>query len=524
MERRIQTWASVDDTCYDAVVIGGGINGASIYRALRDAGQRALLLDKGDFACGTSQASAMMVWGGILYLRNMHLGTVRQLCTARDRLTRDWSEMVRVESFRYIPTLDDRRHPRIVHAGMLLYWLLGARRTERPRRDRAFAERSMLNGRTTGVSLVWQEATVRPSDARFVLSWLGLDCDGPSHALNYCSLESGHFDESRRMWRLDVRDEILQRDRSVHARCVINAAGAWTDRVNRQFDIASPYRHVMSKGVFLGLPRDERHESTLLFEIGAQADAMALLPWGPISLWGPTETVVDGQPEDAYRVTGGDVDQLLSELNRLMHGRVREDDVVSLRCGVRPLVVRADRRRVKDSLSLTRGQRVVVDRKRPWISVYGGKLTSCQTLGRRVARTVERMQGMKAREHENQFAPSPYPQPETIRFARLEESFPSPDWCLRHESCWTLADYLRRRTNIAQWVDRGGLGRHNEYRRQLADIGAVFDRARNLCEGTMLKEYEQSMADGFDRILRRHPQQANRQEIATATNRATTSV
>ena len=63
---RENLWDEARETVFDVAVVGGGINGASLYHELCSRGYRVLLVDKGDFACGTSQSSAMMVWGGLL--------------------------------------------------------------------------------------------------------------------------------------------------------------------------------------------------------------------------------------------------------------------------------------------------------------------------------------------------------------------------------------------------------------------------------------------------------------------------
>ena len=77
----------------DALIVGGGITGAPLYHTLCGRGYRVALIDKGDFASGTSQASGMLIWGGLLYLKNLEFATVVKLCRARsewlERFSRD---------------------------------------------------------------------------------------------------------------------------------------------------------------------------------------------------------------------------------------------------------------------------------------------------------------------------------------------------------------------------------------------------------------------------------------------------
>ena len=141
--RRSQ-WSTLDQNVFDVAIIGGGINGACLYHHLCRAGFSVVLLDKGDFASGTSQGSAMMIWGGLLYLQNGDLSTVRRLCASRERMLEQMGDWVKPRRFRYVTTRDGSRSPGVVHAALYLYWLLGGCRRARPRKESEFPERGFL--------------------------------------------------------------------------------------------------------------------------------------------------------------------------------------------------------------------------------------------------------------------------------------------------------------------------------------------------------------------------------------------
>ena len=113
---------------FDVAIVGAGVNGAAIARALTRAGYTALLLDQGDIGGGTSQASTMLVWGGLLYLRQLEIATVVALSRDRDRLIAERPDLVRPQSVLYVPSNDDRRL--LVSGALSAYWALsGGRRT-----------------------------------------------------------------------------------------------------------------------------------------------------------------------------------------------------------------------------------------------------------------------------------------------------------------------------------------------------------------------------------------------------------
>lgn len=495
-QRRIQ-WDALENNVFDVAVIGGGINGACLYHHLCRRGFSALLVDKGDFACGTSQASAMMIWGGLLYLRNWDLLTVRRLCTSRDRMLREMGEWIKPRRFRYIP-VNGRRHAGLVHAALDFYWLLAGCRRLRPRHESDFPERAFLRQDRRGPSLTYEEACVEPSDARFVLHWLLPYQNSVQTALNYCSVEGGAFDLASRVWHLGLNDSLIDRHGCVRARWVINAAGGWTDGINDCFGMQSPFRHVLSKGVFIALKRDFRHQVPLLFDTRGSGDAMSLIPWGPVSLWGPTETVAD-TPERGYMVHPDDVRLLLDELNRHLADPAGPEDIVSLRCGIRPLAVDRSYSNGHNLLDLSRRHRIHRDKSLPWISVYGGKLTNCVPLAREVVRLLE--QAVAPQCTAKSVARRDIPDPRWDSFPHLHEPIPAARWCADWEMCWTLEDYLRRRTNVSQWVTRGGLGRHDEHLPRITRLAKWFYSNDDDVARKAVVAYRRNINDTFDRIL-----------------------
>ena len=495
--RRAAQWGPTEHTVFDVAVIGGGINGASVYHELCSHGYRTLLVEKADFAGGTSQASAMFIWGGLLYLRNLEFASVAKYCRARDRMARDLPEWVRACPIRYMPSREDSRSPQFILASLYLYWLLGGFHRARPRRESAYSERGLFGADRLFPSLVYEEAWVMPSDARFALQWI-LAHRGPGQvALNYCELRGGAYDGARQAWRLELADGLTGRQAVARTRLVVNAAGVWTDRINCRFGVQSAYKHVFGKGAFIGIPRDPRLSVPLIFETRHDADCMTLIPWGPVALWGPTETFATDL-EAGFRAEPEDVRLLLDELNRHVVRPVAGSDIVSLRCGVRPLAVERSFTPGRHTLGLSRNLQIERDRDVPWISIFGGKLTGCLDAARAAARLVReavRPSGAPAP------APAIPPRPVLEACPGLGRPVASARYCAEQEWCWTLEDYLRRRSNIAQWVPRGGLGREDEHVPHLREIARVFTGGGEAAAQEGVEAYRKKVDREFDRVL-----------------------
>jgi glycerol-3-phosphate dehydrogenase len=482
---------------FDVAIIGGGVNGACLFNHLGRMGYRVLLVDKGDFGGGSSQASAMMVWGGLLYLKNFDVATVARFSRDRDAMIRDLGCQVSPSSFRYVPSRVGRMKKQVTILGLYLYWILGLFRQQRPRFEGSYREKEFLGNPRHDGSFLYQEAVLNGSDSRFVLGWIAGRNSHGGIALNYCGLDTAQFHRGDKCWRLQVVDRIDGRSLEARSRCIVNCSGVWTDAVNRQCGIKTPYKHVYSKGVFIGFERESWHNSPLIFD--TTEDVLSLIPWGPVSLWGPTETSLS-TIENGINPEPEDVNFLLEWADRHLKRKIRASDVVSLRCGVRPLVVEKNYSENRYPLELSRRHRIVRDPEKPWISVYGGKFTSCVSVAQKTAEQIKKL----APRRRNPFAAPPDAAADPTEweaFPGLRRQVPSVKWCIERERCVKIEDYLRRRTNISQWAPRGGLGKNGENIRHLERLALHFADGDSSRAGSMIRDYRRDVERRFDAVL-----------------------
>lgn len=483
-----------DGGTYDIAILGAGISGSRIFHQLCGQGHRVLLLDSGDFACGTSQASGMMIWGGLLYLKDFDFLTVGKLCRARDGWIERVPEKVRAANLLYLQGRTSQRNRHLVHLGMMLYWLMGSLKRRFPRSGFDFPDLDFLKAGRFRNGFAFEEAVLKESDCRFTLEWILPFAGQETPALNHCEAENLAFDRSEGRWRFDLRDRLYGHRASASARIIVNAAGVWTDGVNKVLGVESPYRHELSKGVYISVRRPESLREILIFDTGKNGDTFTVSPWGPVALCGPTETSVNSITE-GFRPAPEDIRSLLWLSNKNMEDRHAAEDIVSLRCGIRPLAVRREFSKVPHPLELSRRHLIHHDQSRNVVAVYGGKLTSCGLMADEVDRLI--FPCLKK-------AGAPIPRlpdsPPMDHFPGLDEPVPSASWCRDHECCLTLEDYLRRRTNIAQWIPRGGLGMDSENIGAIRRIARVFSPDPVSAEA-VLSDYQKLVRDRHDRIL-----------------------
>ena len=390
---------------FDTLVIGGGINGAVAAASLAGRGASVALVERGDFAGFTSQASSNLVWGGFKYLENYELWLVFKLCRSRNRLMKAYPANIRQIGF--YGALDDSApyRPWFAGLGALGYWIIGQFGTAPPRllsTEKIAREEPVIDTATVAGGIEYYDGILVDNDARFVFSFVRAAIEAGAAAANYVELVSAERVGER--WLATVRDVDLDDEFTITATTIVNATGPFVDGLNQQWGVRTDHRIVYSKGIHLVVPRltTHDHHRVLAFFDDTQR-LFYVIPMGRCSVIGTTDTRVD---TPFTEVTDDDIDFLLGQINdRLdLDAPLTRDDIIAERSGVRPLVVSASAGRRRwlrrsepadhtqvDWTKLSRKHAVETDHDRGIVTVFGGKLTDCLNVGEEVCAEVEEL-------------------------------------------------------------------------------------------------------------------------------------
>lgn len=411
------------DGSFDTLVIGGGINGAVTAASLAGRGASVALVDRGDFAHFTSQASSNLVWGGFKYLENYELWLVFKLCQSRNRLMRAYPDNIKEIGF--YAALDDEGpyRPWFATLGAVGYWLIGQFGTHRPRhltQEKIEREEPAIDTTNVAGGIEYRDGILVDNDARFVFGFVRSAIEAGAAAANYVEMVSARRDADR--WIATMRDVDTGEEFTTSARTIVNAAGPFVDDTNQAWGVDTDHRIVYSKGIHLVVPRltTRRHNKVLAFYDDTER-LFYVIPMGRRSVIGTTDTRVD---TPFTETTDDDVEFLLGQINDRMDldRPLTRDDVIAERCGVRPLVVAAasDDHTDVDWTKLSRKHAIETDHRRRVVTIFGGKLTDCLNVGEEVAAEVEALGIPLEKDLHNWYGePAPVTRKEFFRQARL---------------------------------------------------------------------------------------------------------
>lgn len=373
--------ASLAAECFDMLIIGGGITGAGIAREAALAGFRTALLERDDFASGTSSRSSRLVHGGVRYLEHGHLGLVFESSRERQLLLTLAPHLVRPLAFTW-PVYRGARVPRWkMRAGLALYDVLSRYRNPRHRglsRDGVLTAEPALSGEgLVGGAQYWDAAT---DDTRLTLATALAAQDAGACVMNHLSVTAGLHapDGSARLTGVVAEDRLTGHSWPVRARVIINATGPWSDATAALTGASRGTQLLGSAGSHIAVPRHRvgNHEAVTIVS-PLDGRVMFVLPAGSHTIIGTTERPARTGPDD-IRATRADVTYLLQSVNRCFpHARLSMDDVISAWCGIRPL---AAARAGEHTANAASREHAVTHRADGLLSITGGKLTTYRAM------------------------------------------------------------------------------------------------------------------------------------------------
>jgi glycerol-3-phosphate dehydrogenase len=388
---RLQALAS---QAFDLLVIGGGVTGCGIARDAALRGLKVALVEREDFASGTSSRSSRLIHGGLRYLEHGHLGLVFESSIERQRLLRLAPHLVRPLAFVW-PVYSGARVPRWkLTAGLMLYDALALFRNVKGyqglnAREVLQAEPSLRTEGLKGGARYYDAAT---DDARLTLANALGASEAGATVVNHASVLRLVVEEGRARGAVVV-DHLSGKELTVRARALINATGPWSDEV-RKLDAQGEVHAVRgSKGVHIEVPRERignRDALTLLSPVDGRV--MFILPAGPHTIIGTTETATQAHPAEV-RASEADVDYLLKSANGFFpQAHLTRADVISAWAGIRPLVTRGYHGG-NDAGSASREHSIDVS-PTGVLAISGGKLTTYRVMARDAVNAVEKHLGL----------------------------------------------------------------------------------------------------------------------------------
>ncbi len=357
-------------TQYDLLVIGGGINGAAVAHLAAKRGLKTALLEKGDFAGGTSSKSTKLIHGGIRYLENLEFDLVYESLRERHIQLKAAPHLVKPLEFVIPVYRGDRRPLWMMHLGVFLYDILaGPYRIQKHRRlsvqEVLGLEPGLKREGLTGGVLYYD---AQMDDARLCLENVLSACEYGAHAANYVKVES-FLKENGRAVGVLARDLLDGRSLEVRAKQLVCAGGPWTNELLRLDDPHAKKKVRTTKGIHI-VYKGEISRKALLIASQSDKRIFFVIPWKGNSLIGTTDTDYVASP-DEVRAERADIDYLVCETRRLFPALdFSEDKIVTAFAGLRPLV-----RRYGSASRVTR-RHVIFDTVSGITFVIGGKYTT----------------------------------------------------------------------------------------------------------------------------------------------------
>lgn len=385
---------------YDLIIIGGGINGAATARDAALRGLSTLLIEKGDFAGGTTSWSTRLVHGGLRYLEYFEFHLVRESLHEREVLLRNAPHLVKPVQMTIPIYRSGSRHYRVIQTGMVLYDVLSY--------DKSLPNHRMLSRQSTrqlframdsddlAGSGQYYDAQVEYAER---LCWENiLDAhNAGATVLNYAEVTDIQV-QNQRIVGLTVRDVLTQDVAQVqtHAKTVVvNTSGPWVDAVCglSELTLSQGRKIGGTKGSHIIVDRfPGAPDSALYVEAKTDGRPFFIVPWLGQFLIGTTDERYNG-PLDPIKADDAEVDYLIAETNRVLPAaHLSREDVRFTYSGVRPLPYAEG----KKAGSITRAH-ILHDHSREGaenlISLIGGKLTTHRQVGEEFVDATFRKRG-----------------------------------------------------------------------------------------------------------------------------------
>jgi glycerol-3-phosphate dehydrogenase len=381
LESRKEVLASLHEKEYDLIIIGGGITGAGILLDASARGLKAIVIEKEDFASGTSSRSTKLIHGGLRYLKNLEFRIVKETGQERAIAYNNAPHLVVPEKM-VLPIQKGGSYGKFM-TSVALYvydWLAGVEKSERRKmlnKEETLKIEPLLKPDILKGSGFYSE--YRTDDARLTLEIIKTAIHRDGVALNYLEAEKLQYDSEGQANGVDCIDVLSGEKYSIKGKVIVNACGPWSDEIRTMDKSMNNKRLHLTKGVHIVIKREKLPLAHSVYFDVAGGRMIFAIPRGGVTYVGTTETNYSERKENP-NVTLADVNYLLDATNNMFpSANVQLLDVESSWAGLRPLIHEEG----KSPSELSRKDEIFLSPK-GMITIAGGKLTGYRVMAKKV--------------------------------------------------------------------------------------------------------------------------------------------
>ncbi|MEM8583250.1 MAG: glycerol-3-phosphate dehydrogenase/oxidase [Bacteroidota bacterium] len=372
---------------FDLLVVGGGITGAGVALDATARGLKVALIEKRDYASGTSSKSTKLIHGGLRYLKNMEIGLVREVGKERATVHKLAPHLVRPEKM-LLPLIEGGSLGKFTTSMALwVYDFLAQvhgedKRVMLSKNDTLEKEPLLRDDILKGGGFY---AEYRTDDARLTMENINTARVHGALPLNYIEALDFNYNDDGRIAGTNCRDKFTDQEFTIHSRHVINAAGPWVDELRKDDNSMNEKRLFWSKGVHIVLARERFPIKQAVYFDVADGRMLFAIPRLRSTYIGTTDTEYQGDPNNIPTHLE-DVQYLLDGTNDLFPGiNLTVDDVESNWAGIRPLIYEEG----KSASEMSRKDEIF-ESKSGLLSIAGGKLTGYRKMAERILDRLSR--------------------------------------------------------------------------------------------------------------------------------------
>lgn len=381
---RKKTIQKLKEDSFDLVVIGGGITGGGIALDAASRGLKVALVEKNDFASGTSSKSTKLIHGGLRYLKQFDFWLVKEVGSERAIVHNLAPHLVLPEKM-LLPLIENGSYGKwLTSIGLKVYDILaqvtGDDKRKMLEKKEALKLEPLLPKKILKGAGYYAE--YRTDDARLTMETIKTSLQYGALPLNYTEVTDFIYEEDM-VAGVKVKDTVLDTEFSIRSKYVISAAGPWVDELRGINNSKKGKRLHLTKGVHLVFPYEKLPiKQSVYFDI-PDGRMMFAIPRGKITYIGTTDTNFN-ENKDNVRVDVADAIYLISAVNNMFPKiNLEMGDIISSWAGLRPLIHEEG----KSASELSRKDEIFTSDS-GLISIAGGKLTGYRKMAERVVNRV----------------------------------------------------------------------------------------------------------------------------------------